>query len=85
MTGKVLGGLALVLYFAVVIFIGYGMSLPVQPPPPAPPIEAAPGPQCTAAYPRGFKLTKRARKHPTCTEMDVDAIVWGRCTRRITT
>lgn len=51
----------------------------------APVPEATNGPQCTLAYPRGFKFTKRARKHPTCTEMDVDAIVWGKCTRRIKT
>ncbi len=82
MIGKVLGGAALVLHFAVVIFIGYGMQLPVQPPIVAPAVD---GQRCTLAYPRGFKFTKRDAKLKPCGNLDVDGVVWGMCSRRIPT
>jgi hypothetical protein len=43
------------------------------------------GPQCTIAYPRGFKFTKREAKLKPCEKLDVDGVVWGRCSRRIPT
>jgi hypothetical protein len=86
MTGKVLGGAALVLHFAVVIFIGYGMQLPVQQPVTPPTVAEVPmGPQCTIRYPRGFKFTKRDAKLKPCRTLDVDGVVWDRCSRRIPT
>ncbi len=85
MIGKVLGGAALVLHFAVVIFIGYGMQLPVQPPVKPKVAEVPTGPQCTIVYPRGFKFTKRDEKLKPCSTRDVDGVVWGTCSRHIPT
>ena len=76
MTGKVLGGAALVLHFAVVIFIGYGMQLPVRPPIVA---EVPEGPRCTLAYPRGVKPTKDTKKSPVCKNGDLQS-TWRGCT-----
>ena len=80
MTGKVLGGAALVLHFTVVIFIGYGMQLPVQPPvKPAPIVAEAPeGPRCTIAYPRGVKPERITKRRPVCKNGDLQSI-WGGC------
>jgi hypothetical protein len=85
-SNKVYGALAAMPYCAVVGLIGFGLyQAPLQPAHVAAPTpivaEAPEGPRCTIRYPRGFKMTKKMRKHPTC-HMDVDGIVWGYCTPR---
>lgn len=80
MSGKVLGGAALVLHFAVVIFIGYGMQLPVQPPIKPTVTEVPEGPQCTIRYPRGFRITERDRMVKTCKDVTMGS--WRDCTPR---
>jgi hypothetical protein len=68
---------------ALGLVLSLGACAPKAIPTPTPLPEITSGPQCTVAYPKGFKVRKGTKKRPVnvCKDGDLEA-TWGGCVLR---